>query len=488
MAPYRRRIEALRQRKKTVVVTILLIFEILGILSAAHAIMSVRTPQGTIAWAVSLVTVPVVAVPAYWVFGRNKFQGYVVARRADEDRLNEMTERARREVARLEAATEWGSTAMRGAERLARLPFTGGNEVELLIDGEATFRSIFAGIDAAENYVLVQFYIVRDDDIGNALKERLIAAADRGVDVYFLYDEIGSLGLPDAYVSELRYHDVNVLPFHSRKGSGNRFQLNFRNHRKTVVVDGHSGWVGGHNVGDEYLSRDEKFGHWRDTHIRITGPGALGAQVAFVEDWQWAADELLDELNWEPVPTPKANSQVLVIASGPADEIETASLMYTQAINIATKRIWIASPYFVPDDAIVQSLQLAAMRGVDVRILIPEVSDNRFVKLAAYSYFDEVSVTGVKFYRYQDGFLHQKVLLIDDGVAGVGTANFDNRSFRLNFEITAVVADTDFAAEVEQMFEADFAASRLMEPGEYDSKSYLFKVAVRIARLAAPVL
>jgi len=246
--------------------------------------------------------------------------------------------------------------------------------------------------------------------------------------------------------------------------------------------------VGGHNVGDEYLSRDDKFGHWRDTHLRITGPAALGAQAAFVEDWQWAADELLGELNWEPVPSPRGNSQVLVIASGPADEVDTASLMYAQAINIATKRIWIASPYFVPDDAIVQSLQLAAMRGVDVRILIPEVSDNRFVKLAAYSYFDEVSSTGVKFYRYQDGFLHQKTMLIDDNVAAVGTANFDNRSFRLNFEITAVVADPAFAAEVEQMFEADFAVSRLMEPDEYDSKSYLFKVAVRMARLAAPVL
>jgi cardiolipin synthase len=488
MARYHRRIEALRQRKKTVIVTILLIFEILGILTAAHAVMNVRTPQGSIAWAVSLVTVPVVSVPAYWIFGRNKFQGYVLARRADEDRLDEMTERAKNEVERLEAATEWGSTALRGTERLARLPFTGANEVELLIDGEATFRSILDGIDAAENYVLVQFYIVRDDDIGNALKDRLIAAVDRGVDAYFLYDEIGSLGLPDAYVSELRYHDVNVLPFHSRKGSGNRFQLNFRNHRKTVVVDGHSAWVGGHNVGDEYLSRDEKFGHWRDTHIRITGPAILGAQAAFAEDWYWAADELLDDLSWEPVPSPDAHSQVLVIASGPADEVDTASLMYTQAINAAAKRIWIASPYFVPDDAIVQSLQLAALRGVDVRILIPEVSDNRLVKLAAYSYFDEVSVTGVKFYRYQDGFLHQKTMLIDDRVAAVGTANFDNRSFRLNFEITAVVIDPDFASDVERMFEADFAVSRLMAPDEYDSKSYLFKVAVRLARLAAPVL
>jgi len=172
----------------------------------------------------------------------------------------------------------------------------------------------------------------------------------------------------------------------------------------------------------------------------------------------------------------------------PADELETVSLMFTQAINAATRRIWIASPYFVPDDAIVQSLQLAALRGVDVRILIPEVSDSRFVKLAAYSYFDEVKSTGVKFYRYQEGFLHYKALIIDDTVTTVGTANFDNRSFRLNFEITVVVANAEFAKDVERMFEDDFAGSRLMEPGEYDAKPYWFKVAVGLARLASPVL
>lgn len=472
----------------TVIVSLVLIFEVLGILSAMHAVMNVRTPQGSIAWAVSLVIVPVASVPAYWVFGRNRFNGYVVARRADDGRLDDLERRARLGIEQIDAGSEWGNTVVRGLERLARLPFTGANEVELLVDGDATFESIFAGIESAQDYVLVQFYIVRADDIGNELKTRLIAAAGRGVQVYFLYDEIGSLGLGDAYIRELRDSGVSILPFHSRKGSGNRFQLNFRNHRKTVVVDGREAWVGGHNVGDEYLGRDPAFGHWRDTHMRIEGPAALGAQIAFVEDWRWAADETLGDLNWQPAKSPRGGAHALVIASGPADDVETASLMYTQAINAATHRIWIASPYFVPDDAIVQSLQLAALRGVDVRILIPEESDSRLVKLAAYSYFDEVSSTGVSFYRYQDGFLHGKVMLIDDSVATVGTANFDNRSFRLNFEITAVVAEPQFAQSVEAMFEADFERSRRMEQGEYENKNYLFRVATRIARLASPVL
>lgn len=178
---------------------------------------------------------------------------------------------------------------------------------------------------------------------------------------------------------------------------------------------------------------------------------------------------------------------VLIVPTGPADELETANLMFVHAINSATERIWIASPYYVPDRPIVTALQLAALRGVDVRILIPDKPDHLAVYLAAYSYLDEVGQSGVRFYRYLDGFLHEKAMLIDNSVSTIGTANFDNRSFRLNFEITAVIADEAFAEEVEEMFEADFATSRLMEPGEYDRKPWWFRFAVRLARLTAPL-
>jgi len=470
------------------IVALVLIFQVLGLLSAVHSIMSTRTPQGSIAWAVSLVTFPYIAVPAYWVFGRDKFQGYVLARQHELETLDDIIRQANDQITTVADLDDRSRAAIKGAEQMARVPVTGGNHVDLLVDGEATFESIFAGIDAAEDYILVQFYIVRDDELGRELKSRLIAKAQSGVRVLFLYDEVGSLGLPSSYSEELRTAGARIFPFHSRKGSGNRFQLNFRNHRKTVVVDGRTAWIGGHNVGDEYLGRDPAFGRWRDTHMRVEGPAVLGAQLAFVEDWRWATDELPGGLNWTPHIALDGEAQVLVIASCPADAMETASLMYTQAIHSATRRIWIASPYFVPDDAIVQALQLAGLRGVDVRILIPEKTDSRLITLAAYSYFTDIKIAGVKVYRYQDGFLHEKVMLIDDNIATVGTANFDNRSFRLNFEITTVVFDADFAGHVERMFDADFLASRLMEPDEYDTKSFWFKLAVRTARLAAPVL
>jgi cardiolipin synthase len=195
----------------------------------------------------------------------------------------------------------------------------------------------------------------------------------------------------------------------------------------------------------------------------------------------------LPEVDWTPQVSEQGDLPVLIVPSGPADELETANLMFVHAIHSAKERIWIASPYFVPDPPVAAALQLAGLRGVDVRILIPDKPDHLGVYLAAFSYLDDARRTGVEFYRYLHGFLHEKAMLIDRSVATIGTANFDNRSFRLNFEITAIVLDSDFATEVERLFEADFAKSRLMVPGEYDQKRWWFRLGARLARLTAPV-
>ena len=465
---------------------IILLFHILGIFSAGHSIMSTRTSQGTIAWVVCLLTFPYLCVPAYWILGRSRFQGYVNARQANERHTQQYERLVSGALDAHRIPESEIPPAGKAAERLAGMPFLRNNRVDLLIDGEKTFESIFAGIDAASDYILFQFFIVHDDQIGRQVKQRLIDKARQGVRVYFLYDEVGSHDLPAAYIGELKAAGACVSAFNTRKGRGNRFQINFRNHRKVVVVDGRAAWIGGHNVGDEYLGKSPKFGHWRDTHVRIEGPAVLGAQLSFVEDWHWAV-ESVPELNWSPVEADDGNQPMLIVPSSPADQLETATLMFLHAINFARKRIWIASPYFVPDDSIVDALQLAGLRGVDVRILIPDKPDHLLVFLAAYSYFAESGRTGVRFFRYTDGFLHQKAMLIDDQVATVGTANFDNRSFRLNFEITAVVVDSGFAAMVEQMFEADFQNAREMNPRELDEKFWGFKLAVRLARLTAPI-
>jgi cardiolipin synthase len=334
---------------------------------------------------------------------------------------------------------------------------------------------------------LVQFFIIKDDDIGRELKRRLIAKSRDGVRCFVLYDEIGSLTLPQAFIDELRQSGVEVEAFKTTKGFSNRFQINFRNHRKIVIADGKVAFVGGHNVGDEYLGRDKNFGRWRDTHVRLVGPVVLPIQIVFLQDWYWATERLL-EVNLDPELSPEGDIDVLTLPSAPVDEIEACTLFFLTAINNAQEKLWIASPYFVPDEAISTALQMAALRGVDVRILIPSKPDHLMVYLAAFSYLQEMEIAGVKVFRYESGFLHQKVLLVDDTLASVGTANLDNRSFRLNFEISMVFANQRFVKSVESMLLDDFDQAVLASYDDYQRRWLGFKFGVRVARLLSPIL
>lgn len=459
--------------------------QILGIVSAIRAVMDARTPQGASAWAIALIAFPYIALPLFWIFGKRKFEGYVIERRSAQSVSSPIVAQAYQALIDRDLLVTTDHTRQLPFERLAKMPFTTGNDAELLINGDATYASIFDGIAAARDYVLVEFYIVRDDGVGRKLQERLLERASAGVRVYFLYDEIGSHGLPRSVVRRMRAGGIQVESFHG--GRANRLQLNFRNHRKIVVVDGKHAWAGGLNVGDEYLGLDPKVGFWRDTHVHIQGPAVQAVQVAFLEDWCWAAGELL-KLNWDPQPSPTgARRRILALPSGPADDLETCTLFFVAVINAATSRLWIASPYFVPDEQFITAVQLAALRGVDVKILVPKKSDNRLVGLSIWSYLEELESVGVEFYQYTRGFMHQKVTLVDDRACTIGTANFDNRSFRLNFEITIGIADEETAARVRQMLEEDFAGATRITLADLHAKSFAFRFAVQAARLASPV-
>ncbi|HLJ73346.1 MAG TPA: cardiolipin synthase [Thermoanaerobaculia bacterium] len=461
--------------------------QILGILSAIRAVMDARTPQGASAWAIALIAFPYVALPLFWVFGKRKFEGYVIERRSAQAESSPIVAQARQALIERHLLVTTDHTRQLPFERLAKMPFTTGNDAELLINGEATYASIFDGIAAARDYVLVEFYIFRDDGIGRKLQERLLERAAAGVRVYFLYDEIGSHSLPRSFVRRMREGGIQVQSFHTVGGRANRLQLNFRNHRKIVVVDGKHAWAGGINVGDEYLGLDPKVGFWRDTHVHIQGPAVQAVQVAFLEDWCWAAGELL-KLNWDPQPSPTgARRKILALPSGPADDLETCTLFFVAVINAATSRLWIASPYFVPDEQFITAVQLAALRGVDVKILVPKKSDNLLVGLSIWSYLEELESVGVEFYQYTRGFMHQKVTLVDDRACTIGTANFDNRSFRLNFEITIAIGDEQTAARVREMLEEDFASATRITLADLHAKSFAFRFAAQAARLASPV-
>ncbi|MCG6935818.1 MAG: cardiolipin synthase [Proteobacteria bacterium] len=465
------------------------VMRVLGFVAAGYALLTARTSQGAIAWSLSLVMAPELMLPIYLIFGERKFHGYVDARREGSLPLQKLAaEVGEKYVPAVKAQFQPGEVDHSVLEKLARMPFTGQNNGRLLVDGEATFDAILAGIAAAREYVLVQFFIIKDDGLGRALQASLIQKACEGVRIHVLYDAIGSHTLPSAYVAALLEAGIEVEAFRGRsRGKGRIFQLNFRNHRKIVVVDGHTAYVGGHNVGDEYLGKNPVLGHWRDTHVELRGPAALGAQLAFMEDWYWMTQKV-PPLQWKPEIAVTPGQRVLALPSGPADELDTCELLFTELIQTARQRIWIVSPYFVPDQTVVSALQLAALRGVDVRIMLPEEADHKLVYLAKFTYLEETLPYGIRVFSYQPGFLHQKVVLVDDDLAAVGTANLDNRSFRLNFEITLLFADRNFAGEVAAMLATDFSHCREMSMAEIEQRPIWFKVASKIARLLSPIL
>lgn len=463
------------------------LIEVAGIITAGHAVFHTRTAQGAVAWAISLVTFPYISLPLYWIFGRRKFHGNIKLRMSDDQKIHHFFHELQNDARQKNLRAEKLSTPWQAFTELAEMPITRHNNAQLLINGERTFQAIFQGIENAGDYILLQFYIIRDDNLGRRIRDLLIQQASRGIRIFVLYDEIGCYALPDSYIASLRRAGVHVNPFLTTRGRFNRFQLNFRNHRKIVIVDGKEAFVGGHNIGDEYMGKNRRFGAWRDTHVWVQGPMVQCIQLRFVEDWHWATRNV-PKLNWALAPVSDAAIRSLVLASGPADRLETCGLFFLHAIQSAQRRIWIASPYFVPDPAIISALQLAALRGVDVRILVPRKPDHLLVYWASFSYYPEILPLGISIYRYTSGFMHQKVMLVDDAVASVGTANLDNRSFRLNFEMSLLFHSRQFGEEVEKMLLDDFSQSRRVSIQDYEKRSIFFKLAVHFSRLMSPLL
>ncbi len=464
---------------------ILVLFYAVGVMHMVHALMHVRTSQGAIAWVLSLLLMPFVAIPLYWLLGRRRFSREIGGRRVKDSRLAALAIGMMERLRRYEVDIPDDDAFERAAKMLGGLPFTRGNRLELLIDGEETFDNIFETIRSAKKHLCVNFFIVKSDSLGIRFQQALIERALAGVRVFFLFDEFGSYKLPERYLRELKAAGVECHSFGVNRFWWSRLQLNFRNHRKIVVADGEVALIGGLNVGDEYLGRDARFGGWRDTHLAMRGPVVQAVQLVFLEDWFWASNSM-PELVWE-TRLEEADQIAAVIPTGPADPADSWQLVVAEAANTARQRLWIASPYFVPDEGVLTALQAAAIRGVDVRILIPERPDHLLVWLSAFSYFEESMPYGVRIFRYQRGFLHQKVMLIDHRLAAVGSANLDNRSFRLNFEITGFSPDPAFVDEVARMLEADFEASVEARVEDFSEKPFLFRAACRVARLLAPV-
>ena len=486
---------------------IVALLELAALFSAFHALRHVRTAQAAVGWTVALATLPMIALPLYWVFARHRFEGYREAIRDIGERHQQSVLAIQRELqTEAFARSTYQQSALELLADVLDTPISSAERIELLIDGEAFFDRVFAELGRAKHYIYLAFYILRDDQLGRRFADALIERAQQGVQVRLLYDEVGCIRLPRAYLERLRAAGIDVHAFNTRQGWVNRFQINFRNHRKLVLVDGAVAIVGGLNIGDEYLGVIANQPAWRDTGVLVEGPVTRKVQAVFAGDYYWAARQDLPEAFWDHSSNNDPETQVtypcsadrldnqyecgnaVVSATGPADTRPRATMMFSALANAAKQRLWISTPYLVPDDPSMVALHMAKSRGVDVRILIPNEADHWGVYLAGFHYAHELAEAEIPVYRYTRGFMHQKCLLIDSEIALVGSTNLDNRSLYLNFELMVAVQDRDFVRQVETMLISDFEGAVESNTPEAPPRWWFERMGTAIARLFSPIL
>lgn len=432
---------------------------------ALHALARPHSPQGTLAWMLALLLLPLVSIPVYLILHapirwRRNIKGMAGAGRGDIPAL------------------------LPAVAACTGIPATTGNEVRLLPSGRSAYRSIARAVARARHSVVVEFYIIRNDRVGASMSRMLVACARRGVKTRVIYDEIGCRRLPVGYLRQLRAGGVEVAAFNGRRMLlGSLIRLNNRNHRKLVVVDGETAYIGSANIGQEYLHRRPP---WRDAFVRVRGPAAAQAMQCFADDWRCAAGKRL-----EPAPLVRKRGEAVcqLVPSGPRHSSCNAWLMcLVEMAAVARRRLWLTSPYLVPAQAVVTALQAAALRGVDVRVLLPARGDSRLAELALLSFLPELEACGVRFFAYTPGFLHEKAGLADSALCSIGTANLDERSMNLNFELTMLCSSPKLISRVADMLAKDMAAAVPLRAETFLRRPFLARLPAYAARLLAPVL
>ena len=366
---------------------------------------------------------------------------------------------------------------------------TQDNEVDVFNDGQAKFDQLLKDIESAKEHIHIQYYIYRDDLLGSKIAGALKRKAEEGVTVRFLYDAFGSRGLKRRFIKDLERSGVMVESFFPSLLPKINFKINYRNHRKVVIIDGKIGYTGGFNVGDEYLGKVKKYGYWRDTHLRIYGEAVRSLQTRFLLDWNQAskAQIILYDTKYYRA-DPKGNVGMQIVSSGPDSKWEQIKYGYIKLLMEAEDYAYIQTPYFIPDESLADAVRIAVLSGIDVRIMIPSKPDHPFVYWATYSYIGDMLEAGAKVYIYQNGFLHAKTIMVDGKIASVGTANIDVRSFRLNFEVNAFIYSEEVTQKLIAHFEEDISKSTVLTLEDYDKRSLWIRFKESIARLISPIL
>ena len=477
------------------------LYVILTILVCLWIIYETETTNKTLAYLLLAIFVPFLGTIFYFAFGVNYRKRKIYSKKLHANL--EMSVRIQKQVVQHSADMIDGCNDIEDQEKQlmymllndTQSPVSNRNDVKVLLNGEEKFPEVIASLKAAKKHIHIEYYIYENDEIGREIEEILIQKVKEGVEVRFIYDDFGSRSIRKNIVKRLKANGVQAFPFMRVFFILFANQVNYRNHRKIIVIDGTTAFIGGVNVSDRYINKDEnkdKTKYWRDMHLRLDGPSVYYLQHIFLCDWNFCANEQMEpELKYFPKEALSNNygkKWVQIAASGPDSTTPIILYSLVKAISMAKKEVIITTPYFIPGESLIESIVIAALSGVEVHILVPSNSDTLFVNSAARSYYRELLRSGVRIYEYNKGFIHTKSMVVDGEIAIVGTANMDIRSFDLNFEVNAIVYDNAVAKQVRDAFLEDLQNANEIQYKDWMKRPVLRVLLEKIARLLSPML
>lgn len=468
---------------------VILFFQILYVITALGTMIVVisenRNPLKTISWVLILLFLPLVGLIIYYFFGEDNRKQRLISHKMYK-KLNKRSIGRKELLETLNPPAEY-KELVNLLNRLKGAPLYGGSKITFYSDGKSKFTALLAELEKAKKHIHIQYYIFLDDHIGCQVRDVLVRKAKEGVEVRLIYDDVGSWKAKRRFFKEMQSEGVQVQSFLKVAFKFLTSRVNYRNHRKIVIIDGEVGFVGGMNIADRYIE-GVSFGIWRDSHIKIEGKAVAGLQTTFLIDWYSSRKEFLASDSYYPILENKGDNLIQLVTSGPVGPYKDIHLGILQSISNAKKCIYIQTPYFVPTDPLLLAIQMASMRGVDVRLMIPRHSDTTFVHIASMSFLKEVLDAKVSVFFYEAGFLHSKLMVVDDSLTITGSANMDVRSFEHNFEIDAFIYNEDACRQAKEIFFRDMEQSTLLIAEEWDKRSKLKKFKESVTRLFSPLL
>ena len=455
-----------------------------------------RSPQTVWTWLLLLYFIPILGFLLYLIIGQDFHKSHMFREKEVDGEIKYTVRRQEENIYRkklrlADPAMERFRNLILYNLEAGEAVLTDNNDVRIYTDGKEKFEALISEMEQARQYIHLQYYIIKNDELWQKIEEVLIRKVKHGVEVRVLFDSMGCRTMKNKDWERLEEAGIWAAEFFPAILGKLQLRVNYRNHRKIVVIDGRVGFVGGYNIGREYIGRDKKFGYWRDTHLCIEGAAVTSLAVRFVLDWNYAARENLfldDRLFQLPEYIRNGHDPIQIISSGPDSKTKTIHDNYLKLILSARHHLYLQTPYLIPDQSILDALMIASRSGVDVRIMIPCKPDHPFVYWATYSYVGELVAAGAKCYVYNNGFLHAKTLTVDGMAGSVGTANMDIRSFELNFEVNAVIYSEKTVEKLERAFENDIAQSTLVTKKIYNNRGMIVRVKEQFSRLLSPLL